>query len=164
MPDRPDRPAWLWPRAAYVHVPFCAHHCGYCDFAVAAGQDHLIDLYVEAISAELATLGTPRPVESLFIGGGTPTHLSAVQLGRLLEAVTRWLPVFTPPLDGEVKNVPEFSIEANPDSLTGEKAAVMAAYGVNRVSIGVQSFQTGSLAALDRRHAPEHVAKAVEAV
>ena len=181
-------PPWLDPRTAYVHVPFCAHHCGYCDFAVTAGNDHLIDLYLEAVAAELATLGTPRPVESIFIGGGTPTHLSADQLRRLLEAVTRWLPFQWAVGSGQwAENasqktageqgcsllptdhcpppaVPEFSIEANPDSLTAEKAAVMAAFGVNRVSIGVQSFQPQSLAALDRRHAPEHVGRAVEAV
>ncbi len=148
-------PPWLDPRTAYVHVPFCAHHCGYCDFAVAAGQDHLIDLYLEAVATELATLGAPRPVESLFIGGGTPTHLSADQLARLLEAITRWLPLPT---------AREFSVEANPDSITEEKAAVLAAFGVNRVSVGVQSFQPGALAVLDRRHAPDHIPRAVEAV
>jgi oxygen-independent coproporphyrinogen-3 oxidase len=153
-------PPWLVPRTAYIHVPFCAHQCGYCDFAVTAGQDHLIDLYLEALSAELATLGTPHPVESLFIGGGTPTHLSADPLRRLLEVVTRWLPLAPAPHP----RAPEFSIEANPDSLTEEKAAVLAAVGVNRVSIGVQSFQPGALAALDRRHAPEHIAGAVAAV
>ena len=52
-----EAPPWLWPRAAYVHVPFCAHHCGYCDFAIAVGQDHLIELYLDALAAELATLG-----------------------------------------------------------------------------------------------------------
>src|SRR5262245_3929078 len=86
-----NSPPWLTQRTAYIHVPFCAHHCGYCDFAVTAGQDHLIDLYVEALAAELATLGEPRAVESLFIGGGTPTHLSADQLQRLLETVTKWV-------------------------------------------------------------------------
>ncbi|AWM39500.1 coproporphyrinogen III oxidase family protein [Gemmata obscuriglobus] len=148
---------WLDPRTAYVHVPFCAHHCGYCDFAVTAGQDHLIELYLEAVGAELAGLREPRPVESLFIGGGTPTHLSADQLRRLIETVTRWLP----PGRGAGR---EFSIEANPDSLTEEKTAVMAALGVNRVSVGVQSFRPESLAALDRRHAPEHIGRAVDAV
>ena len=68
-------PPWIWPRAAYIHIPFCAHHCGYCDFAVVAGQDHLMDLYLEALTAELATLGQPQPVHSVFIGGGTPTYL-----------------------------------------------------------------------------------------
>ena len=86
-------PAWLEPRTAYIHVPFCAHHCGYCDFAVTAGQDHLIELYLDALAAELATLGEPRPVETLFIGGGTPTYLSADQLGRLLGTIGRWLPL-----------------------------------------------------------------------
>lgn len=165
---------WLVPRTAYLHVPFCAHHCGYCDFAVTAGQDHLIELYLEAISAELAGLGEPREVETLFIGGGTPTHLSADQLRRLLESITRWLPVQRaergPRAEGTVGlsdlcHLPsEFSIEANPDSLTEEKAAVLAAFGVNRVSIGVQSFRPESLAALDRRHAPDHIGRAVEAV
>ncbi|MBY0460418.1 MAG: radical SAM family heme chaperone HemW, partial [Gemmataceae bacterium] len=149
-------PPWLHPRTAYVHVPFCAHHCGYCDFAVAAGRDHLIDLYLDAIGAELAALGAPRPVESLFVGGGTPTHLSADQLGRLLCSLNRWLPRVAP--------APEFSVEANPDSLTEEKAAVLAAGGVNRVSIGVQSFHAGSLEALERRHSPDHIGKAVEGV
>lgn len=89
--DRP--PPWVEPRTAYIHIPFCAHHCGYCDFAVAAGQDHLIELYLDALELELATLGEPRPVESLFIGGGTPTYLSPDQLRRLLRAIGKWLPL-----------------------------------------------------------------------
>jgi oxygen-independent coproporphyrinogen-3 oxidase len=153
---------WLTPRTAYVHVPFCAHHCGYCDFAVIAGADHLIDLYVEALAAELSVLGEPRPVESLFIGGGTPTHLAPDQLQRLLEAVTRWLPLQQPE-PSAAHRTGEFSVEANPDTLTEERAAVLSAFGVNRVSIGVQSFRPGALAALDRRHSPEHVSCAVEA-
>src|SRR6202451_3397516 len=86
-------PPWLQPRAGYVHVPFCAHHCGYCDFAVAAGRDHLIDRYLNALAAELSTLQTPQPVQTLFLGGGTPTHLDAKQLERLLEHLLRWLPL-----------------------------------------------------------------------
>src|SRR5229473_5024866 len=86
-------PAWFWPRAAYVHVPFCAHHCGYCDFAIATGQDHLIELYLDALAAELATLGAPQPVRTLFLGGGTPTYLTARQLERLLTDLRRWLPL-----------------------------------------------------------------------
>src|SRR5262249_47958661 len=79
-----EQPPGLSPRAASVHVPFCAHHCGYCDFAVAAGQDDLIDPYLDALAAELATLGSPRSVQTLFLGGGTPTHLAPAQLDRLL--------------------------------------------------------------------------------
>src|SRR5262245_15013829 len=89
-------PPWIEPRTAYVHVPFCAHHCGYCDFAVTAGQDHLAELYLDALEAELATLGKPRPVESLFIGGGTPTYLNPDQLRLLLGAIGKWLPLTAP--------------------------------------------------------------------
>ena len=83
---------WLHPHTAYVHVPFCAHHCGYCDFAVSTGQDHLIELYLDALGVELAGLGEPAAVETRFVGGGTPTHLSAGQLARLLALLNRWLP------------------------------------------------------------------------
>jgi oxygen-independent coproporphyrinogen-3 oxidase len=186
--DRP--PPWTDPRTAYLHVPFCAHQCGYCDFAVTAGQDHLIELYLDALAAELATLGEPRPVETLFIGGGTPTYLNPDQLRRLLESIRRWLPLesgkpssvgwasqnLDPPvvsarggprrLDPPDKTPasPEFSIESTPDSLTDEKVALLAALGVNRVSVGVQSFRAESLAALDRRHTPDEIPRAVESV
>src|SRR5437867_13402163 len=98
-------PRWWWPRAAYVHIPFCAHHCGYCDFAVAAGRDHLIDRYLDALAAELATLGEPQPVQTLFLGGGTPTYPAPAQLERLLALVTHSLPL---------QPGHEFSVEANP--------------------------------------------------
>jgi oxygen-independent coproporphyrinogen-3 oxidase len=187
--DRP--PPWIEPRTAYVHVPFCAHHCGYCDFAVTAGQDHLIELYLDALAAELAALGEPRSVETLFIGGGTPTYLNPDQLRRLLESIGRWLPLqsggkpssvgwvessrptsgadgrwASPSLDppDTTSASPEFSIESTPDSLTDEKLALLAAAGVNRVSVGVQSFRPGALAALDRRHTPDEIPRAVEAV
>ena len=56
-----NRPPWLWPRAAYVHIPFCAHRCAYCDFAIAVGHDEFMELYLDALAAELATLGRPEP-------------------------------------------------------------------------------------------------------
>src|SRR5438445_3145091 len=84
-------PPWIWPRLAYLHVPFCAHHCGCCDFAVVTGQDHLIDRYLDALIAELASLGRPEPIDSVFIGGGTPTHLDRAHLERLLGAISQWL-------------------------------------------------------------------------
>jgi oxygen-independent coproporphyrinogen-3 oxidase len=149
-------PAWLDPRTAYIHVPFCAHQCGYCDFAVAAGQDHLIELYLDALERELAGLGEPRPVETLFIGGGTPTHLSSKQLERLLGLIQRWLPLEGP--------VPEYSIESTPESWDAEKAQLLASFGLNRASIGVQSFHPHLLTALDRRHTVEHIPRAVEAI
>jgi oxygen-independent coproporphyrinogen-3 oxidase len=148
-------PPWRWPRAAYVHVPFCAHHCGYCDFAVATGQDHLIDLYLEALAAELATLGLPQPVQTLFLGGGTPTYLSPAQLERLLTDVRRWL------LLGPGH---EFTVEANPGGLDAARVAVLADHGVTRVSLGAQSFRPHLLRTLERDHAPVDVPRAVEVV
>jgi oxygen-independent coproporphyrinogen-3 oxidase len=136
-------------------VPFCAHHCGYCDFAVAAGHDHLIDRYLEALTAELATLGTPQPVDTLFLGGGTPTHLGPAQLEGLLAAVTHWLP----PRPGH-----EFSVEANPGTLDAAKVAVLAAHGVTRVSLGAQSFHPHLLRVLERDHQPADVPRAVDTV
>lgn len=149
-------PPWLEPRTAYLHVPFCAHHCGYCDFAVTAGHDELIEAYVEALERELSSLGEPHPVETRFIGGGTPTYLNPAQLDRLLHAINRWLPTIDP--------AAEFSIESTPESLDADKLAVLAQHGVNRVSIGVQSFRAPLLATLDRRHDPTHIPAAVAVV
>ncbi len=146
-------PPWIDPRTAYIHIPFCAHHCGYCDFAVTVGQDHQIELYLDALAAELSTLGSPFPVETMFIGGGTPTHLSPAQLERLLTTLRQWLPV-----------AGEFSIESTPESITDEKCRVLAAHGITRVSVGVQSFRPHLLNALDRGHRTEHIPRAVEAV
>ncbi|HEV3439677.1 MAG TPA: radical SAM family heme chaperone HemW [Gemmata sp.] len=148
-------PPWLDPRTAYIHIPFCAHHCGYCDFAVSAGQDHLIGHYLDALTQELGTLGKPRAVETLFIGGGTPTYLNADQLQQLLATINHWLPS---------PRGCEFSIESTPDSLTDEKAAVLAAHGVTRVSIGVQSFRRELLTALDRQHTVNQIPWAVETI
>ncbi len=148
-------PPWIWPRAAYVHIPFCAHACGYCDFAIATGEDHRIDIYLEALSLEFATLGEPQPVDTLFIGGGTPSQLSARQLERLLTDMRRWLL----PQAGY-----EWSIEANPDSLVEDKVRVLADHGITRVSLGAQSFHPHLLKALDRRHTPAEVPRAVERI
>ncbi|WP_406693727.1 radical SAM family heme chaperone HemW [Singulisphaera sp. Ch08] len=145
--------SWVWPRAAYVHVPFCAHKCGYCDFASLAGVDHLADRYLTALESEMARMGTPQPVETIFVGGGTPTRLDADQLRRLLAMIGRWY---------LLEPGGEWTVEANPGTLDEEKADVLAAGGVNRVSLGAQSFQPTLLQALERNHAPEEVARALD--
>jgi oxygen-independent coproporphyrinogen-3 oxidase len=154
----PTAPPWLWPRAAYIHVPFCAHNCGYCDFAVVAGADERMDEYVAAVGRELEiTLKKPQPVETIFIGGGTPTYLNAGQLERLLMIINEWFP-------RRERQAGEFSIESTPESLTPEKIAILADHGVNRVSIGVQSFDTRALTVLERIHSPADVPRAVDCV
>jgi oxygen-independent coproporphyrinogen-3 oxidase len=152
--DCDSRPSWRWPHAAYIHVPFCAHHCGYCDFAIAVGQDARIDEYIDALTLEMSSLGRPQPVQTLFIGGGTPTHLGVRQLETLLGRVLRWFPLLPNH---------EFSIEANPASLDSAKIRVLADHGVNRLSLGAQSFASQTLRVLERDHQPADVARAIDA-
>jgi len=145
------------PTAAYIHVPFCAHRCGYCDFTVVAGKDHLAGEYLRALEIEIRSLEQPRPVQTLFIGGGTPTHLDAGHLQRLLALATAWFPLDA---GGEFGGG-EFSVEANPVGLDAEKFDILAAYGVNRVSLGVQSFDRQVLEVLERDHDRAQVEAAV---
>ncbi|MDA1018363.1 MAG: radical SAM family heme chaperone HemW [Planctomycetota bacterium] len=141
-------------RSVYIHVPFCKHRCGYCDFTLVADRDDLISEYLRALDIELGRAPN-YALDTLFFGGGTPTHLSPDQLAQLFESVvTR----FT--LNDEC----EFSVEANPDGLTREKIDVLHEYGVNRISLGVQSFDQSALSFLERDHTPGDVLQAVEVV
>ena len=142
------------PRSAYVHVPFCRHRCGYCNFTLVAGRDDLIESYLAALATELSWLEVPRPVQTLFLGGGTPTHLSAEQLARLLDLVTHWFP----PEVGA-----EFSVEANPLDLDRDRTQALAAAGVTRISLGAQSFDDRKLAILERDHRREDIERAFAA-
>lgn len=139
-------------RSAYLHVPFCRHRCGYCNFTLIAGRDDLIPRYLEALERELAGLGTPRAVDTLFLGGGTPTHLPPAALRRLLELVGQWLPLAA---GGE------YSVEANPRGIEPERIALLRDAGVTRLSLGVQSFDAEKLARLERDHRPEEAAEGV---
>lgn len=141
------------PTAAYIHVPFCRHRCGYCNFTVLAGRDDLTLAYLDALEKELSWLGQPRPVETLFIGGGTPTHLSIAELRRLLEIVANHHPLQT---GGE------FSVEANPADISAEKIGLLAEHGVNRLSLGAQSFDEAKLRLLERDHDAAIIRRAVE--
>ncbi|QEH34088.1 Oxygen-independent coproporphyrinogen-III oxidase-like protein [Aquisphaera giovannonii] len=152
----PHSPPWIWPPAAYIHVPFCAHKCGYCDFASLAGADDLADRYLDALGAEMAmALDAPQAVDTIFVGGGTPTRLEARQLGRLVEIIGRHF---------ALEPGGEWTIEANPGTLDAEKADILAAAGVNRISLGAQSFHPDLLRVLERNHGPEEVPRAVELV
>src|SRR6476620_6261430 len=113
------------PRSAYLHVPFCRHRCGYCNFTLVAGRDDLITAYLDALERELSSLGQPHEVDTLFFGGGTPTHLPPNQLKRLFDIVQRSFPL---------ASGAEFSVEANPSDLNEEKSSILAASGVTRLS------------------------------
>lgn len=148
-----NAPAWIEPRAVYVHVPFCAHRCGYCDFAIAVGKSAEMDGYLSALEAEAARLGTPRPVATWYVGGGTPSLLPDDLLKRLGGLLRRWFPL----LPGG-----EATIEANPESFGPAKALLLRDMGFNRVSIGIQSFSQAALDALDRPHRAEASAQALK--
>ncbi len=122
----PDSKEFSVPRSAYIHVPFCRHRCGYCNFTLVAGRDDLIEAYLDAIERELNWLGEPREVDTLFFGGGTPTHLAPDQLERLLKIVLHWHPLAP---------THEFSLEANPADVTEELVNLLANYGVTRISL-----------------------------
>jgi oxygen-independent coproporphyrinogen III oxidase len=133
------------PRALYVHVPFCLHRCGYCDFTLVANQDDLVPAYLQALANELERLDGKYEVDTIFIGGGTPTHLSIEQLERLARLL---FSRFT------LKSGGEFSIEANPDGLSNDVMNTLSGIGINRLSLGVQSFDAEVLKTLERQHTP----------
>ena len=139
------------PRSAYIHVPFCAHRCGYCDFTLIAGRDDLIDDFLSALRREIDT-GPHAELETLFFGGGTPTHPSCDQLLEMFQIVSSR---FSLAVNAEV------SVEANPLDLTDEKIDLLADCGVNRISLGVQSFSPDALALLERDHSRDDITDVV---
>ncbi|GIV70177.1 radical SAM family heme chaperone HemW [Caldilinea sp.] len=133
----------------YIHIPFCERKCPYCDFNTYAGLEALYQATVEALIAEMARWADPlagRTISTVFVGGGTPTVLSPRQLEQLFVAVHRTFHV------GEDV---EITCEANPGAVDREKFAALRALGVNRLSMGVQSFQAEELRLLGRIHSAE---------
>lgn len=149
-PDAPEhlpQGFQLPPLAAYVHIPWCVRKCPYCDFnSHAAGPELPETDYVDAVLADLEqdlVHVHGRPLTSIFFGGGTPSLFSAAALGRLLEGIERRVP-FAPDI--------EITLEANPGTFEQAKFSAYRQLGINRLSIGVQSFQGDKLKALGRIH------------
>jgi oxygen-independent coproporphyrinogen-3 oxidase len=135
-------------RHLYLHLPFCAHRCGYCDFVTVVGRDGQHGSYVAALLAEFSLerrLLADEP-ETIFLGGGTPTFTEPHSLERLVAAL--------PPAQ-------EITVEANPETVTPSLARMLRSRGVNRVSLGVQSFRAHLLSVLDRVAQPDTVRRAV---
>jgi oxygen-independent coproporphyrinogen-3 oxidase len=141
------------PRSVYVHVPFCRHRCGYCDFTLVAGRDDLVDRYVAALARELERVLEPLEADTLYLGGGTPSHLGPDGLRRLFGLLQDRVR----PAAGA-----EITMEANPNDVAGPLVAAAVACGVTRVSLGAQSLDAATLRALDRDHAPDDVRRAVD--
>lgn len=129
----------------YIHIPFCAQKCLYCDFPSFARKDHLRKAYIEALNKEIISLREKYnnlEINTIFIGGGTPSVLEADELECLLKEVAKL---------NMAKDI-EYSMECNPGNLTEEKLEVMKNYGVNRISIGLQAKQDNLLKGLGRIH------------
>lgn len=130
------------PSSAYVHIPFCTQICYYCDFSKVFIKNQPVDDYLQALIREFESYEISQ-LRTLYIGGGTPTAISAQQLGYLLSHLTKNL---------DLSQLEEFTIEANPGDLTTEKIAVLEKSAVNRVSLGVQTFNDRQLKQIGRSH------------
>ncbi len=129
----------------YIHIPFCAQKCLYCDFPSFARKDHLRKAYIEALNKEIISLREKHnnlEINTIFIGGGTPSVLEADELECLLKEVAKL---------NMAKDI-EYSMECNPGNLTEEKLEVMKKYGVNRISMGLQAKKDNLLKGLGRIH------------
>lgn len=136
-------------RALYLHIPFCVSRCGYCDFTTraCAADDRRMDDYVERLILEIrrkAKEGELAAIETVYLGGGTPTHLGHGRLSSLLYALSLSVDL--------AREGMEFTVEANPESLDGRLVKDIWALGANRLSLGVQSFDDEVLALLGRAH------------
>lgn len=144
------------PPGVYIHIPFCAHICPYCDFTTYAGKDDLIPRYVDCLVQDIARQGQEvgdRPVATIFIGGGTPSLLDGNQIGRVLDACREafaWLPDI------------EISMECNPNALDAPRLQAYRAAGVNRLSIGAQTFDRRGVRMLGRQHEATDVLVSLE--
>lgn len=163
--------AWGWsegadlPASAYIHIPFCHHRCGYCNFTLLANRSDLYDRFLDALEKELSGLLISRPVQTVFLGGGTPSILPPPQSIRLLAMLGRWLPITSRSnsvRDKVAKHLTEFSIEANPLDVTTDFCKRCKDHGIDRVSIGGQSFQPNKLQHLERDHSPADLRRAIE--
>lgn len=137
-------------RSLYIHIPFCNRICTYCDFNKFLIKNQPVDDYIDAVIKELNNIPEHK-LYTVFIGGGTPTALNEAQLTKLLEYVTTQFEITS-----------EFTVEANPDELTRSKIAIMKQFGVNRLSLGVQTFNNRLLKSLGRTHVESDIKRAVD--
>ena len=143
----------------YLHVPFCARRCSYCDFAIAVRRDVPSAAYADAVLREWAgwqghEIWTESPaVDSVYFGGGTPSRLHPDAVQRILDRIRA---------DRSVAPAAEVTLEANPDDVTRDAAHAWGAAGVNRVSLGAQSFDPAVLAWMHRTHSADQIPVAVE--
>ncbi len=146
--------------ALYLHIPFCVKRCNYCDFFTVAQQEKLIPDYLRAVLREVKSYAVVEPwrdeiFSTIYFGGGTPSLLSPPQVGEILTALRQSF---------QFSQQPEVTFEVNPGTVTSGKLPAYAAAGINRISIGVQSFWPHELQQLDRLHTLREIEATVAAV
>lgn len=141
------------PKSLYIHIPFCSNICDYCDFTKLQYFSFLADSYIESLIKEIESYQINHKLETIYIGGGTPSVLNCYQLEKLLSS-----------LDYLAIDVKEFTIEVNPESITEEKLILFKKHHVNRISMGVESTNDLILSAIGRKHTFKDVEKAVELI
>lgn len=142
------------PTSAYVHIPFCTQICYYCDFSKVFIKNQPVDAYLQALIREFRSYDITE-LRTLYIGGGTPTSISTVQLDYLLTELSR---------DLNLNTLEEFTIEANPGDLTVDKIEVLQKSAVNRVSLGVQTFNDKHLKRIGRSHNEAQIYSTIDAL
>jgi oxygen-independent coproporphyrinogen-3 oxidase len=140
--------------SAYIHIPFCTHICHYCDFAKVYIKNQPVDQYLERLIQEYKSKHITS-LRTLYIGGGTPTALEPAQLDYLLAELVK-------PLD--LTQLEEFTVEANPGDLDSEKIAILKKHGVNRVSLGVQTFNDKMLKKIGRSHTADQAIEQISSL
>ncbi len=143
------------PESVYIHIPFCTHKCEFCDFAAFAGLSHMEDEYTAVLCSEIKSRlnNCQRPkIRTIFFGGGTPGLLSTANLQKIFDTLRAAV---------EIDDNAEISLETTPHAVSAEKAAYWRALGINRVSIGIESFLDGELEAMGRDHC---LAQALEGI
>lgn len=150
-------PLHTWtPRALYIHIPFCTNKCYYCDFNSYVAEGQPIDAYLDALEQEMIrTVETlpPERIDTVFVGGGTPTVLNPAQMARFLASVSRHFPI---------ASGAEFTMEANPGTTEPAKLDAMREGGVNRISFGAQTFDNELLRRIGRIHEADDVVRSIE--
>ena len=139
------------PQYLYVHVPFCRSICFYCDFCHVGYNKTMAERWLLALQRELQFYPPSDHLKTIYIGGGTPTALSSVQLTKLLEMLAPY-----------GRHVQEYTMEANPESLDDEKAEILSRFGINRVSLGYQTDDPAQLSFMNRHADPDTVCRSME--
>ena len=146
--SKKDTQKYSAPKSMYVHVPFCKSICSYCDFTRVSYQEAMVDKWLVQIKKDLANVEN-KNLDTIYLGGGTPSCLSLKQLEELLVALDSF------------SVAKEYTIEVNPETLTNDKAKLLVEHGINRVSLGVQSFNDDLLRVISRKHTKNDVVNSI---